>query len=396
MANEHYAGSAPGRRGSFLPGDLDGPPSGGMLAPVWSVPRALIAEKSVSGDVSKALKGLAGMKGATVHEPDPLGPDLVHMTWDGGLGAAAAVAEIVSGSPKLEGKLSVDAIFVPAMMPAIGPASDPEPVDPLHLPPLFDADENLADIAVVDTGLYRPSGRLAGRARTPKNEREDPIGKGSNIAYSGACHGGAVAGLALDRTGRTVDVYCGLAKGQTWMCDSAIYRALLRAKDGLGKHGAINCSFGSYATDVHFPIATNHFVKNNKDILFAAAAGNDMTDDPWYPAGLAVDHDHVVSVGALDTTGPGPATLATFSNFGPWVRVFAPGVDVVTDYVAGKYFSYSDGTRSLFWGAARWSGTSFATPTALATIVEMWGGTGDLVDWWQAWVGNEPGPLRLA
>jgi subtilisin family serine protease len=72
-------------------------------------------------------------------------------------------------------------------------------------------------------------------------------------------------------------------------------------------------------------------------------------------------------VGAVGPSGPAP-----FTNYGPWVRACAPGVDVVS-----RYFQGFDGPQptpassvdpDLLDGWARWSGTSFAAPFVVAAL----------------------------
>ena len=52
------------------------------------------------------------------------------------------------------------------------------------------------------------------------------------------------------------------------------------------------------------------------------AAGNDGTDEDWYPA----YHDGAVAVAALDDDG----VRASFTCYGSWIDISAPGVDVVS------------------------------------------------------------------
>jgi len=110
-----------------------------------------------------------------------------------------------------------------------------------------------------------------------------------------------------------------------------------------------------------------------------AAAGNDATTRPSYPAAFAVDAEFqppdilpLVSVAALNPDG----TTAHFSNDGPWVIAEALGVNLVsTAPVKLDGSSGSAGTagrtgqrRSVVdmndfrGGFAAWSGTSFAAP----------------------------------
>ncbi|NAZ86571.1 S8 family peptidase [Kineococcus indalonis] len=94
--------------------------------------------------------------------------------------------------------------------------------------------------------------------------------------------------------------------------------------------------------------------------VVVASAGNDATCRPTLPAALP----GVVGVGAI-----GPDGAAPFTNFGPWVRACAPGVDVVS-----TFFTRFDGTDTAvpdpdrFTGWARWSGTSFSAPTVVARL----------------------------
>jgi hypothetical protein len=85
--------------------------------------------------------------------------------------------------------------------------------------------------------------------------------------------------------------------------------------------------------------------------VLVAAAGNDATERPFWPAALK----NVIAVGALDATGTG---RAAFSNCAWWVEACAIGQDV------RSAFPLPDGTA----GFARWSGTSFATPVITGTI----------------------------
>jgi len=109
-----------------------------------------------------------------------------------------------------------------------------------------------------------------------------------------------------------------------------------------------------------------------------AAAGNDATDRPSYPAAFAVDRAFaepdvlpLVSVAATNPDG----TLASFTNDGPWVNAEALGVNVISTAPVTQ-----DGSERAFvdlptairrttvdpdrfrGGFAAWSGTSFAAP----------------------------------
>src|SRR5207244_8147044 len=85
-----------------------------------------------------------------------------------------------------------------------------------------------------------------------------------------------------------------------------------------------------------------------------AAAGNNHTNQPMYPAAFA----RVVAVAAAaDRNG----TPAPFSNYGPWVDCYAPGMNLPSAFIdwQGKIAGNSSAS---FHEWATWSGTSFAAP----------------------------------
>lgn len=78
--------------------------------------------------------------------------------------------------------------------------------------------------------------------------------------------------------------------------------------------------------------------------VVVAAAGNSGDSTPQYPAAEAVDG--VVAVAASNRFD----RLADFSTRGPWIRLSAPGDQVISTVPGGRY--------------ATWSGTSMAAPHA--------------------------------
>jgi oryzin len=78
-------------------------------------------------------------------------------------------------------------------------------------------------------------------------------------------------------------------------------------------------------------------------VLTVVAAGNSYDDARYYSPASA---ENAVTVGAVDVTNTKPA----FSNSGPVVDVFAPGVDVLSTWIGGP-----DATETI-------SGTSMACP----------------------------------
>jgi subtilisin family serine protease len=72
-------------------------------------------------------------------------------------------------------------------------------------------------------------------------------------------------------------------------------------------------------------------------ILIIASAGNEGSSEKFYPAA----HPEVLAVGALDA-----GNIAAFSSWGPWVRIYAPGVDITAPWLGGKRQSLSGTSHS--------------------------------------------------
>ena len=115
------------------------------------------------------------------------------------------------------------------------------------------------------------------------------------------------------------------------------------------------------------------------DVRIVASAGNDGSDHTVFPAAFAVEnHLRVVSVGAYAT----PSERAPYSNYGPWVREWRRGTNLVstmpltTRLIGEKRVTEQDGAgtpdvSATGNGYAWWSGTSFAAALCAAGLAKQ-------------------------
>ncbi len=160
-----------------------------------------------------------------------------------------------------------------------------------------------------------------------------------NPAYShGTLCAGIIAVMAPDAMIMPLRAFDDQGSSDAYMIAKAIRYA--------ARHGAdvINMSFGS-PTDSNVIKNAIDFAKN-RGVIVIASAGNNNSSTPQYPAAYST----VISVSASDIAD----TKASFSNYGSFVNVDAPGVHVISAFPGNLYSIVS--------------GTSFAAPMVAAEV----------------------------
>jgi subtilisin family serine protease len=253
-----------------------------------------------------------------------------------------------------------------------------------------DADQSGILLGISDTGLWEIPDRHSWMSGVDGVlDQRGPVLAGGHpgILYEGG-HGTMVAGVARC-TAPGARLYVGNHfpyAGGTLESDLAND---LEALVDQHHPDLINLSAGGYTDGDAAPLSFLEFRQRHPEVTLVAAAGNDSTDRPFWPAAF----DWAIAVGAL---GADLQNLAWFSNYSNssstipnWVDVYALGEGVVNAFATGVYTYHLPPKRpatQVFDGMARWSGTSFAAPLVAGLIVaEMARQPSSPVDAWQAW-----------
>jgi thermitase len=206
------------------------------------------------------------------------------------------------------------------------------------------------EIAIVDTGVDLDHPDLKNRlvkgynVIDDRSEPDDDNGHGTHVAgiiASETNNNEGVAGMTW--FSKIMPIKAMGAKGYGTTFDIA--KGIVWAVD----HGAdvINLSLGNYQPSNVLEEAVRYAFEKN--VVMVSAAGNDGSDQPTYPSA----YPEVLSVSAVDYNG----NRASFSNYGDYIDIAAPGVYIPSTYFNQQY--------------AALSGTSMAAPhvAGLAALI---------------------------
>jgi hypothetical protein len=249
-----------------------------------------------------------------------------------------------------------------------GPDGEPLNASPLPETPFAPRKQGAPGIAILDTGydLSVPSvpalhPGLAGRVVYPADETENPLTSTGYFAQE-AAHGTFIDGIVMRLAPQVPILQIRVLDPAGVTDDACVALAIPQANAPV-----INLSLGGYADQDVPPVASGlALAQLDPTVAVVAAAGNNNSPRQFWPAAF----DRVLAVGALDTTQDQPQR-AGFSNYGDWVKIYAPGVNVRSTYLEGTWKLPTDPTSWFIDGWAFWNGTSFAAPQVAAAIANI-------------------------
>jgi subtilisin family serine protease len=254
-------------------------------------------------------------------------------------------------------------------------------------------------VLIIDTGLQADfaagQAALAGVQTVLGESQRVPVDPETDLIKEYAGHGTFIAGVLRSvAPGTDVAVSSALQYAGA-LAEDALASTILTALEALGQWpDIISLSAGTPSHRHRTLMSLEPLFEQlhaHPGTVLVAAAGNDGTHKhPFFPAASARSHPGIISVGALRRDGQG---RACFSNYGDWVKVYAPGEQIINVFRHGTYGYHHESTQVCryrtpplyhpcgcvdpvtsveeevsFDGLASWNGTSFATPLVAGLI----------------------------
>lgn len=217
-------------------------------------------------------------------------------------------------------------------------------------------------VAVVDTGVDLTHPEFQGRlvpgynATNRAGDGRDDHGHGTHVAgivAASANNGAGIVGIAPEAKVMPIKVLAADGSGS----DAEVADGIVWAVD----HGAdvVNMSLGGPGESKVLGDAVAYALQKGVPVI--AAMGNDGSDEKSYPAA----YPGVLAVGATDAKDQ----AADFSQWGDWISVSAPGVQILSTLPTYKVNLNDYGFSQNY---AVLDGTSMATPAVagLAALIK--------------------------
>lgn len=212
-------------------------------------------------------------------------------------------------------------------------------------------------IAILDTGIDQNHEDLklkivANKNFTNSKTVDDLYGHGTHVAGIAAAitnNAIGVAGVGYDSSLMNVKVLDDRGSGfYSWVANGIVWAVDNGAK-------VINMSLGGSSPSSVLEEAINYAW--SKGVVIVAAAGNNGSNSPSYPA----YYPNVIAVAATDNND----LKASWSNYGDWVDVAAPGVSIYSTLP-----NHNNKLRKKDYGFL--SGTSMASPHVAGLAGLIW------------------------
>ncbi|MBN2299806.1 MAG: S8 family serine peptidase [Acholeplasmataceae bacterium] len=273
--------------------------------------------------------------------------------------AKFAVNNIETLNTLLDSGFSLNSIYYVEGRPSANPFNDPYyseqyALDMMEMELAWQFTDGGADvvIAIIDSGIDIDHPEFIGRiSPLSYNSRTDQVG--INYVIDDAGHGTSVTGVIGAIKNNNTGV-AGLVQNSTLLIikannldnpatigededesrtfsDDSIINGIYYAVE----NGAdvINMSLGGPDSSTEMQDAVTY--ARDHGVIVVAAAGNDGTNDLFYPA----SYDGVISVAAVDED----RTSASYSNYNLDIDIAAPGTSIITTQMDNQY-GYSSGT----------------------------------------------------
>lgn len=216
-------------------------------------------------------------------------------------------------------------------------------------------------VAVLDTGVTASHDDISSQVVASVNYSdaptgEDKYGHGTHVAgiIAAIKNTVGVSGVCPDCDILDAKVLNDSGSGSS----SSIAKGISWAVDNKAK--VINMSLGQRVSSRTLEVAVNNAWKAG--VVIVAAAGNAGTQSKIYPGA----YPNVIAVAATDNND----AKASFSTYGKWVDVAAPGVSVYSTFPNGPFVIGTQSNRSHGYDIA--SGTSMASPIVAGVAALVW------------------------